>query len=564
MRLAVQSYVTAGSMIAAIWGYVATKLYLLPEPFSLGRIVRNIHRSIFQAFSLYIVPMIIAIIIVWTYPPAISISSAVQVTYVLGNIMLPSAELGQLLLAVGTVLVIAFTIYPSLVLTRLRSKLKDKEVRSAFRISTLAFSMIAITLFFSVGLASAGYSIRSFANIISVFLIFAAVQAFRKPTFLKSFLGVVPSLESSPLVTHVDQMILLYGADIDKFGPIAKYIVDATSQNNRVHYFYSGDESQTRQDLIDQGVDVRQYMLKGLLRIVSLGTLYQKGSFDDTAIEYCEQLAREARALDMAGLKIIIDFDELIMRPTQKFIAHLTDSRWASPDHYVHVLMAFRSGAFPREAAVIAELSSKVRILDLAQTMNVFSRTVGLSHAEFAGKKVLLEFDPRSDYERLLNGILAESASNFERTVIFTRKGSPIHSLAQRQVGAKLFVLTSKVSYPKVENDNRVLLPAYDTSLVLDALNRTIEAYLGSSFTIIFDDISHFIFTLGLDRAYSLVRQAMELMASSRISVIFSINSKAHDEKALATFESMFDIELVSEQGERIPEVRRRLVVSST
>jgi VanZ family protein len=460
--------------------------------------------------------------------------------------------------------VAAFTAYPFLVLSRLRSKLKDKEVRSAFKVFALAFSTISITLFFAIGLSSVGYSLRSSANILSVFLIFAAVRAFRKPTFLKSFLGVVPSLESSPLASHVDQMILFYGADIDKFVPIAKYIIDAAGQDNRVYYFHTGNESQTRQDLIDQGVDVRQYMLKGLLRIVSLSTLYQKGSFDDTAIDYCEELAREARALDKAGLRIIIDFDDLIMRPIQKFIAHLTDNRWASPDHYVHVLMTFRSGAFPGEAAIIAELGSKVRILDLAETMNAFSRTVGLSHAEFAGKKILLEFDPRSDYERILSGILAESASNFERTVIFTRRGNPIHSLAQRQVGAKLFVLTSKVSYPKKENDNRVLLPAYDTSLVLDALNRTIEAYQGSSFTIIFDDISHFIFTLGLDRAYSFVRQAMELVVSSRISVIFSINSKAHDEKALATFESLFDIEIVSEKGERIPEVRRKLVVSSS
>src|SRR5436309_9183657 len=80
--------------------------------------------------------------------------------------------------------------------------------------------------------------------------------------------------------------------------------------------------------------------------------------------------------------------------------------------------------------------------------------------------------------------------------------------------------MTSRVSYPKMENENLYLLPTYDTSLLLDALNKTIEAYAGSDFTIIFDNISHLAFTLGPERTYSLVRQALELMISDKITAI--------------------------------------------
>jgi hypothetical protein len=225
--------------------------------------------------------------------------------------------------------------------------------------------------------------------------------------------------------------------------------------------------------------------------------------------------------------------------------------------------MAFDSAVFRGEEPWLAQLESKIRTLDLSESMDTFSRTVGVSHEKIAGRKLLLEFDPQGDSDRIFKSVLAESASNFERTVVFTRKGRPVYSMAQRQPAAKIFVLTSRVSYPKVENENLVLLPSYDTSLLLDALNKTIEAYAGSSFTIIFDSITHFIFTLGPERTYSLVRQALELMISDKITAIFAMNSKAHDQKTMATFENMFDLEILSELGSAVPEIRKKLTATN-
>jgi len=225
--------------------------------------------------------------------------------------------------------------------------------------------------------------------------------------------------------------------------------------------------------------------------------------------------------------------------------------------------MAFNSNAFRGEEASLAELEKKIRTLDLSESMDTFSQTVGLSHEEIAGRKLLLEFDPQGDSEQVFESLLAETASNFERTVVFTRNDSMIYSLVEMQPAAKIFVMTSRVSYPKMESENLFLLPTYDTSLLLDALNKTIEAYAGSSFTIIFDNISHLVFTLGPERTYSLVRQALELMISDKITAIFSMNSKAHDQKVMSTFENMFDLELVCKAGSSVPEIRKKTPVSS-
>ncbi len=546
--------------MAGIWGYVATKLYLYPEPFSLRGIVSKLDRPIVQAFLLYLVPMVFGLLVGWEYPPAILIDPSRNVIYVIEGIMLPSAVLSLLLLGVGAAIVVAFTVYPFVVLTRLRSQMKDKEVRGALRVFRTAFSAIAMALFLWVALSSQGYSIGGSVNLLSVTLLIVAVRSFRKPTFLKSFLGVVPSLESSPSVSHIDQTMLIYGRGEQKFGPISRYIMEGVSRRCRVIYFYLGDEGLIRDGLSREGVDVRQQMLRGVLRLSPLGTIYQTtGKLDETPIELTQELASEARTLGKDGLMVILDYDDFVVRPTQKFVQHLTDSRWATPDHYVHVLMAFSSGAFQGEEASLAQLEGKIRTLDLSEPTDLFSRSLGLSHQELSGRKILLEFDPESDYERMYRSLLTESASNFERTVIFTRKDSSIYSYGQKQPGTKLFIMTPRVSYPKEESENLVLLPAYDTSLLLDSLNKTVEAYMGISFTIVFDNISHYIFTLGPDRTYSLVRQALELIPSGKITAVFSINCKAHDQKTVSTFENMFDIEILCNVGATAPELRRKL-----
>jgi hypothetical protein len=296
-----------------------------------------------------------------------------------------------------------------------------------------------------------------------------------------------------------------------------------------------------------------------------LDSLYQgEGLVDEeAAIGQFQELANETRALSKNGLRIVIDYGDNIKRPYQKFINHIADPRWVPPDHYVQVMMTFASRAFEDEKATLDLLKSKVPVIDLTESIDLFSRTVGLSHDEIAGKKILLEYHPLSDYERMLQSLSMEAASNFERVILFTRKDSPIYSIMEREPGLKMFVLTSKVSYPKVESENVVLIPAFDSSLILDSMNRTIEAYAATPFTIMFDNISHQIFTLGAERAHSFVRQALELMISNKTTGIFLLNYGAHDGKTISMFENLFDLELICRPGARIPEVRKKLSLTA-
>src|SRR5947199_574325 len=342
-RISIQGIVSSVCLLAIIWGYVATKLYVYPDPFSPKRLISRPFRPIFLAYALYLLPMIFALIDGWVDPLDIN-STSIQATYPFDNITLPSSTVSVLLVGMGLGVVAVFTSYPLAVLSRRRALVKDREVRRALRLIASSFGVISLASALGFGLLAFGQNVLGPANFLSVILIIVAVQAFRKPTFLKTFLGVVPSLQSSPGASHYDQMLLIHGPGDEKFGPIAKYILDGVNKRERVIYFHDGDVSVITEGLSHQGVDATRLMLKGALRVPTLGSAYpSKGLLDDTPLEFVEELDDDAKKLVNEGLRVVLDYDDFIIRPLQKFVNHLTDPRWTSPDHHLHVLMAFNS-----------------------------------------------------------------------------------------------------------------------------------------------------------------------------------------------------------------------------
>ncbi|HZY48097.1 MAG TPA: MEDS domain-containing protein [Candidatus Bathyarchaeia archaeon] len=560
LRTSTIAFCTGSAIIATLWGLLVTKLYFYPEKFSLRTAITDPFKAIHAAYLVYLVPILALVVTPILDQGSIDTSPLKQAYYFFDATNYRVVGLSPLLISVAASVIISFGIYPFVILSRLRSELKDREVRNALRIIAASFVIISNLLFVGYSLSTFGYSILGATNLACVCFLIVGVQAFKKPTFLKAFLGVIPSLESYPTVQG-DQTVLIYNSEDARLRPISTFVGDGLSRGNRVLYFHLGDETRIREELSRSGIDVKFHLTKGNLRLSSIDSLYQgENLFDEeAAINQCQEIASETRALAKSGLRIVIDYDDSPKRPFQRFVGHLCDSRWASRDHFVQVLMALTDSAFEGEKAALDFLKSKVNVVAPTESTDFFSRTVGLSHDEISGKKILLEYDPLSSYERILRSLSTEAVSNFERVILFTRKDSPVYSMMEDESGLKMFVLTSRVSYPK-ESGNVVLLPVYDSSLTLDALSKTVETIAATPFTVIFDNISHQIFTIGDNRAHSFVRQALELMVSNKITAIFLLNAGAHDTKTISTFESLFDMILICRYGFRVPEVRKQVV----
>jgi hypothetical protein len=176
-----------------------------------------------------------------------------------------------------------------------------------------------------------------------------------------------------------------------------------------------------------------------------------------------------------------------------------------------------------------------------AQTQqHKFSKALGLDHQQMANRNILLEFDPASNYEEAIRNFATEALANAEPTAIFTRMNSATHSSLREQKAVKLFCLTQQVSVPKGILENEMLLPANDTSLILDILNKTLKTFPEAKINVVFDSISDLVMSIGFERTYRFIRYAIEMLASPRTTVMFLLNQTAHDPQIVQGFRNLF------------------------
>ncbi len=173
--------------------------------------------------------------------------------------------------------------------------------------------------------------------------------------------------------------------------------------------------------------------------------------------------------------------------------------------------------------------------------LNVFSKTLGLNHQQMVGRKILLEFDPESRYEKAIQDFAAEALANVEPIVVFTRRGSAIHSSLSEQKAVKFFCLTLQVSVPKEFSENEMLLPSNDISMMLDVFDKTLKTHPKNVINVVFDSLSDLVLSVGFEKTYRFMRYAIEMLSSPRNTVVFLLNQTAHDPKVTSSLRGLFN-----------------------
>ena len=171
---------------------------------------------------------------------------------------------------------------------------------------------------------------------------------------------------------------------------------------------------------------------------------------------------------------------------------------------------------------------------------HAFSKTFGLNHRQMMGRRILLEFDPASHYEKVVRDFATEALAHLEPLVIFTRRGSAIHSSLHEQKAVKFFCLTQQVSAPKEFSENEMLLPSNDTSLMLDVFDKTLKAHPQGVINVVFDSLSDLVLSVGFEKTYRFMRYSVEMLASPRNTVLFLLNQNAHDPKVASGLRGLF------------------------
>ena len=160
-----------------------------------------------------------------------------------------------------------------------------------------------------------------------------------------------------------------------------------------------------------------------------------------------------------------------------------------------------------------------------------FSKQLGIEHNKLLGKKILLEYEPRTDYERFVRNFALECAFLGESVIIITQKGSSIRQALDGDQGIKFIDLErARELLPILKENSEGPL-----SMVIDSLT---DLALSDNSA----NGSH-------KGMYKFVQSAIETLDEARITAVFLLNPSAHDPKDIASVRGVFSNQLVYEKG---------------
>jgi len=367
-----------------------------------------------------------------------------------------------------------------------------------------------------------------------------------KPIVEKFFLSMgTPSIAPGE-GEHLTRARMFYSGNTDKMGLFASFVWEGLYGGDRVIYIFpDGEGDIVRTKLKEYGIDVGKHEEEGSLLLVTLSEVFltKEGSFDrNKSLNFWTSLRAESIKKEFKHERHLVDLGDLcfIKGNEERYFNYLKEeAKMQLLDPFLIELRAVnRENLSDRHINEFRLYNA--RFMDLFQLANVFSKTLGLNHNETTGRKILLEFDPASRYEKMINDFTTEASANIELPVVFTRRGSTIHSSLSEQKTAKFFCLTQQVSAPKEFSENETLLPATDTSLMLDVIDKAIKAQPNDSINMVFDSLSDLILSIGLEKTYHFTKYALEIMAPQRVTTIFLLNAAAHDTEAVHSLRSLF------------------------
>jgi hypothetical protein len=327
-------------------------------------------------------------------------------------------------------------------------------------------------------------------------------------------------------------------------------IWDGLISGNRVIYKYPDNEDKVvREKLKEHGVDVEKREKDGSLILTTLSQFYLSDGFfnGEKAVRFLNELKADSLKKGYAQLTDLVDLGDLsfLGEDGDKYIEYLKDKNWKTyVDEHVIELFAVNSEKINKKLLSQLQIHAPLRSIhpiDLFTHVDTFSKALGLTHRQITGRHILLDFDPASNYEKVVGDFATEALANAEQVALFTHKGSAIYSALDNKKALKVILLTQRISVPRVDAQmNAILLPANNASLLLDILDKTLKPLPHGNLNIIFDNLSSLILSIGLQKTYQFMRYTLDMLTSTNSTALFLFNPDAHDQRVTSSLRRLF------------------------
>jgi len=377
--------------------------------------------------------------------------------------------------------------------------------------------------------------------------------------------------ESVLNIREGESAILTYTSATDKMKIFSAWFKEGLENGDLVDYTYPDEESETvRSALTKHGVDVNKYEKKGSLHMRSLTEYMSNGRFDKNKVvkdtldlwsglerkgyKHARMLADVADFSFLNGQwQIYLDYwndpiwtesgwsfsgtDGMVFKPcimdvTAINVGGMTEAQTTE------LLKAFGKGTI-----------STVKFIDFLEDINSFSRSIGIDHKQLLGRKILLEFDPVSDYEEIIESLAREAMANVEPVFVFTSNTSTIRSRLTKYPAVKLISTSISTSTTQSPSENEIILPADNPALILDSLNKVLEAHSLANVCLVFGNLSELLISMGQEKTYVFLHHALNMLFPQTVTALFFLNSNAHEPRVVSYLRELFNNQLAYEKN---------------
>jgi DNA-binding Lrp family transcriptional regulator len=388
--------------------------------------------------------------------------------------------------------------------------------------------------------------------------------------------SIPPNLfEPGPIldVKERDSIIAIYTSAAEKMKIFSAFIRESLENGDAMLYIYSDEERETvRTKLEEYGIDVEECEEDEALLLESVSEFFTlNGKLDfEKAVTNSLDFWSEAKRRGYKHARIIEDLGNFsfINGQWQKYVAdYWHDPRFEDPkvsewvEYKGPTGIVFKPFLMEITAINVEHMSEAqasdmlqalgggknppTRFIDLFEYVDAFSRRIGLSHRELIGRKFLLEFDPTSEYETVVEDFVKESIANVEPIYAFTAATSTFYKHLAENLAIKFFLMSTSSPTIELRSENEVLIPANNTNLISDSMDEVMKNHSKTNRSIVFDGLSDLLSSLDPERTFTFLRHVLQTLSSEETTALFLFNTSAHDSKIVSRLRSMFYDQMV-------------------
>jgi len=435
----------------------------------------------------------------------------------------------------STLLLVSFISLPVVSFYRQSKTVQDRKASLSMKIISICWAFFSVLTLFQIAAGGLFLPVAQQIGSVADSLLFVLIAfALREPTILGRIVTSGETVSQAVYANPSLDTIVLYNTESDRRSLVETFVKDGLA---------------TGQDVVFQVAKAEVPFYRAILKGSALtDTFLGEHSVTVQPIEGTaapREINGSLPASVLRERRELIDLDEMDKDRCRNIIDQITipDST-PRPKHVGRIWALNVDGAHPGVLDLLQQANPTARVIDLAMQQDAFSSMVNMKHPDILGNRLLLEYEPTSDYEEIVKKFVREFQANVESVAIFTSAGSPIYRQFRDQRNISLFSFSTKTSSPARLSDEQVLLPERDTSLLLDAVDKLLQALSKKRIGIVFDVFTDIILSQGFEKAYGVLSSIVEMTESEIASILVLINYGALEPRVLGAVRGLFRSQL--------------------